>query len=98
MTKAEQESVATAIVETVVKAIAPLKTRLDSVEAELVRIKAAPKHLAYTGVFQRAIEYHRHDGTTHRGQLWICVTDSTRGVEPGTSPENWQLAEKDHGR
>ena len=39
----------------------------------------------------------RNQATTHKGQLWMCLTDS-RGVEPGTAPACWQLAEKGDAR
>jgi len=68
--------------------------RFKAIEQELAALKTAPKGLDYRGIWQRAVPYQRNEGTTHKGSLWICLLDSARGVEPGTSPATWQLAAK----
>ena len=64
-----------------------------ALEARIAALEVQPKSLDYKGVWQRAADYQRNQGATHKGQLWICLMDA-RGVEPGTAPAYWQLAHK----
>jgi hypothetical protein len=66
-----------------------IKGRFDALEQRIAKLEAQPKALTYCGTWQRAAEYVRHQGTTHRGQLWVSVAESTR-AEPGTNAD-WQL-------
>src|SRR5688572_7470087 len=68
--------------------------RSIALETRLSRLETAPKGLDYAGTYQRALEYRRNQGVTFKSQLWVCISDAVRGVEPDSSPANWQLAAK----
>jgi hypothetical protein len=91
-----QEAIAEAVVVTLTRALKPLRDELAQLATEIAALKVQPKGLTYGGAWQRAMLYHRHEGTTFKGQLWVCVADVSRGNEPGSSPD-WQLAQKDAG-
>ena len=81
-----------------VNVIAPvLKNALAERDARIAALEAAPAALDYKGIWQRAADYRRNQGVTYKGQIYVCLADS-RGVEPGTSPACWQLAEKGEAR
>jgi hypothetical protein len=65
-----------------------------ALEKRVAALEVKPKSLDYSGTWQRAARYHRNEGTTHKSSIWVCVAETSRGNEPGTSPD-WQLAEKD---
>ena len=70
-----------------------VEARVATLEARIVALEQRPAGLKYTGVWQRANEYERHDGVTHGGSLWVCVGDRARS-EPGTDTKTWQLCVK----
>jgi hypothetical protein len=93
MARLDPDTLATLIADVFAKAFAPRDAHLRSLEQRLQALEVQPKGLNYAGAWQRASEYRRHEGATHKGQLWIVVVDATR-AEPGRSGD-WQLAAKD---
>jgi hypothetical protein len=81
------DALADVIAESVKAVIAPVLVRIKALET-------APKSLDYQGVWQRAVGYRRNQGATHKGSLWMCLEDG-RGIEPGSAPAVWQLAQKE---
>ena len=73
-----------AIVSTIKRSLEQPQARIAALEQRIAQLEAAPKGLTYTGTWQRAAEYRRHQGVTHKSQLWVVVSDATRD-EPGTS-------------
>ena len=66
--------------------------KLKSAEA---RIAALEKHgVKFVGNYQRAQPYRRGFVTTHKGSMWTALRDVAEGIEPGTSPADWQLSQK----
>ena len=74
----------TIVREFVERETAPLRKRLEELEARAMR---------YQGVHQRAQAYKRGDAVTHSGGLWIAIMDAKEGEVPGRS-NAWQLASK----
>lgn len=72
-------------------------TKIAALEARVAAFEAAPKSLDYHGIWQRAALYCRNEAATHKSVLWVCVAETSRGNEPGNSPD-WQLAQKDQAR
>ena len=74
------------------KATAPLKARIEALEAQQQNWK-------YRGAWDDETDYHLGNFVTHSGSLWHCTAPS-RGKRPGINPEQWQLAVKrgDDGR
>src|SRR5688500_4616052 len=97
MNAKEQEAIAAGVIETIKRAVDPLKEKVAQLESEVAALKVTPKSLDYHGTWQRAALYNRHEGTTHKGAIWVCVAETSRGNEPGSSPD-WQLATKAHAR
>jgi hypothetical protein len=71
--------------------------QITSLEQRLSLLEARPKSLDYQGAWQRAAGYSRNAAVTHKGCIWACLTDA-RGVEPGTAPACWQLAQRGDAR
>lgn len=78
------------IIKRVELAIEPLQTQIADLRSQLAEERERPRGLAYQGTWQRAAFYHRHDGVTWGGQVWVCVVDKTQ-VQPGEGAA-WQLA------
>src|SRR5688572_1237672 len=97
MNTKDMEMVANVIVAAIKKTVAPMQDTMARLESEIVALKLQPKSLDYCGTYQRATEYRRNQGVTFKSQLWICTSDSARGIEPGTT-DHWQLAEKSDAR
>ena len=93
------DAFADAVVTLVKRALAGPQAHLQSLEQRVTDLEARDRRvkagLAYCGTWQRAMTYTRDQGTTHKSQLWIVVSDTTRD-EPGTSGA-WQLADKNEG-
>ncbi len=87
------KSLSSSVADVLKDALKSRDERIAQLEARLSALETAPKSLDYTGTWQRATEYRRNQGVTHKGQLWLCLTDN-RAVEPGTSAGCWQLADK----
>lgn len=66
----------------VAKSVAPLSTRLATIEAR--------GELAYRGVWTNGVLYRRGNFATHGGSVWACLEDTVT-APPGA---HWQLAVK----
>ncbi|MCK7597795.1 hypothetical protein M0G74_10990 [Microbulbifer sp. CAU 1566] len=77
------------------KQIQPLADRIKNLESKLESIES--KGMEYRGIYQRAQHYGRGDVVTHKGSMWVHVTDGSRGYAPGDGA-CWQLAAKGHSK
>lgn len=75
-------------VEVVVDLIKEHKVQIDELEKNGARFR---------GVYQRAASYRRGDQVTHKGSLWVALKEAPEGIQPGESPDHWQLAAKGAG-
>ena len=81
------EDLAEVTKEAIDRAVAPLEARIKALEEK-------PARLDYRGTFQRSQTYFRHQGVTHHGAVWVCITDRISGKAPHEDPQSWQLAAK----
>lgn len=69
-----------------------LTHRCAAIEARLAEIESRPS-MAYRGVWDRGMEYHRGDVCTHQGSSWHCELDAATGLQPGEGL-GWKLMAK----
>ena len=76
-----------------------LYSAIDALSGALMgvraRVEALESHgIKFVGNYQRAQAYRRGFVTTHKGAMWTALRDVGEGIEPGTSPADWQLTVK----
>jgi hypothetical protein len=84
-------AVETAIVETLVAILRPLKQEIAALRAQVAELEARPA-LKYLGVFRDdGRKYSEGSAVTHDGSLWIALKATT---ERPNGSADWQLAVK----
>ena len=85
--------IATVLGNTIVKAFAPIKTRIEALEQALEAQKAAGPNLAdaFRGGWMPGSVYARGSLTVHDGSLWLALVDSDQ--KPGAT-DAWRLVTK----
>lgn len=93
----------TRMMEAIAKALAPpirrLMERVDALESELKAMQASQnKSLAdqYAGTWRTDHKYERGTLTTHKGALWLSLSDTE--AAPATDSSWRMVSKKDFGR
>ena len=80
------KDLASVIVTALKAAIAPLKKRLDALEARGPGVE-------YRGIFREGEVYERGSLCTRSGALWLAIR--TTALAPGAVPDHWRLIVKE---
>jgi len=87
-----EEMLARIIADTIKEQLAPLRTRIENLEAKNVRLEAAleQRNFAYVGSFKEGATYSPGMFVTHSGNIWHCQFRTTS--RPGNGDAAWTLA------
>src|SRR5262245_47461457 len=66
--------------------VAPLRKRIDELEADLGERK-------FCGPWQEGVDYKKHNETMYGGSCWVCMVGTT-GSKPSTDNPAWSLKTK----
>ncbi|MCC7179029.1 MAG: hypothetical protein IT177_11625 [Acidobacteria bacterium] len=86
------ESDVDAIVDALEQVTAPLFERIQTLEAHVRALKAAPPAPRWLGVHRAANEYVPGDLVTAQGGLWLACRATS--AKPGTPDSGWSLIVK----
>ena len=93
MTHELVSGLAEAVREYVEQQLAPVQQELTALKSQLAELQQRPVGAKYLGVWQRSLDYHRHDLVTHEGSVWACLANHVRS-RPDQDPASWQLCVK----
>lgn len=88
-----EETLARELASIIREQIAPLRNRIESLEARNARLEAAleQRNFSYAGVFKEGRTYSPGMFVTHSGGLWHCSAFNTT-ASPGNGNAAWTLA------